>query len=211
MRSVRTTAHADVVFLVEHIAEKNIVPVCVDGAQLVYPLFGVVRQPIPTEVLVCLVFSQLVQDVGHASLVLAIVVRTVEQIQFKVYLFIGVQQVQTVYVGAWVVSQLGREVDDGSAFLASFGGDYNHAVCGSCTVDGGGRRVFQYGNVLNVRWVQTSDAGLVNVINVIQIVNVGNLITLQRYSVKHPKRFLHTIDGRGSADSDLHWGARRTA
>ena len=162
-------------------------------------------------VLVCLVFSQLVQDVGHASLVLAIVIRTVEQIQFKVYLFIGVQQVQTVYVGTWVVSQLGREVYDGSAFFASFGGDNDHAVCRSCTVDGGSRRVFQYGNVLNVRWVQASDAGLVNVINVIQIVNVGNLITLQRYTVKYPQRLLHTIDGRGSADSDFHWGAWRTA
>ena len=141
---------------------------------------------------------------------LAIGVARLKQIKLKADLLVGIEQVQPVDVGAWGVCKLGREVDGRATSLAFLGGDDDDAVGSAGTVDGGSRCVLEDGDVVDVGGVQACDAGLIDVVNIIEIVDGGNLVALHGDTVEHPKGFLHTVDGGGTTNAYLGRCARCT-
>ena len=74
--TVGATADAGIILLVEHIAEQDIVPICIDGTQVVDALLGSRRQGIPSTRLVGIELAQLIEDVRNPTLVFAIAITT---------------------------------------------------------------------------------------------------------------------------------------
>ena len=207
---VAAAAHTGVVLLIEHVAEENIVPIGVDGAETVDALLSLGREGIPTTCLVSVELAQFVEDVRHPTLVLTVVVTALQKSKFKIDLLIGIEQMETVDAGAGTVGEFGGKVHDGAPNLSLLSGDDNDAVGGTRTIDGSGGGILQHGDVVDVSRIETCDAGLVDVVYVIEIFDGGNLIALHRNAVEHPEGFLHSVDGGGSTNAYLGWCTRCT-
>ena len=80
--TVGATTDAGIILLVQYVAEQDVVPVGIDGAQVVDALLGSSRQGIPATGLVGIELAQFIEDIGHATLVFTIAVATAQQVEF---------------------------------------------------------------------------------------------------------------------------------
>ena len=207
---VASAGNTGVVLLVEHVAEEDVVPVGVDGAQTVDALLCLCREGIPTTSLVGVELTQFIENVRHPTLVLTVVVVGAQEPEFEIDFLVGIEQIETVDAETGAVGVFGGEVHHRTPHLAFLGGDDDDAVGGTRSVDGGCGSVFQHGDVVDVGGVEPCNAGLVDVIDVVEIVDGGNLVAFHGDAVEHPKGLLHTVDGGCASNADLGWRTWRT-
>ena len=207
-----------VVLLVEHVAEEDVVPVGVEGAQTVDALLCLCREGIPTTSLVGVELTQFIENVRHPTLVLTVVVVGAQKPEFEIHFLVGIEQIETVDAETGTVGVFGGEVHHRTPYLAFLGGDDDDAVGGTRSVDGGCGSVFQHGDIVDVGGVEPCNAGLVDVIDVVEIVDykvpliskdqtsAGATITAEEIA-KMPNRSAEavaaTVGGVFSADGEV--------
>src|SRR5574344_1837888 len=103
MSLLATTTHAGIVFLVEHTTEENVIPVCIDSAQTVDALLSLLRKSIPPTGNKEVILTQFIKHISHTTLMSTIIIPTLQEIQLKVHLFIGIKQVQSINAGTRTV------------------------------------------------------------------------------------------------------------
>ena len=175
---------------------------------------GVETAPVGTGLRVHLVFLQLAHaghlfdPVGHrevrrTGIVVIVDVPAgvgvgdfVEVVQFRTG-----HHAEAIVVGQLADTVLGAGAEGGFAGFTGLGGHEDDAVRSAGAVDGGGCRVFQDGQALDIVRVDGGDG-------VVRVGEVGLVTGHHRNTVHDPQRLVAGVDGGCTADTDLRVGTR---
>ena len=191
---VASAADAEAVFLSECCAHEDVVPVGVDIAKAVDALLRLWGESSPPSCLVAIHFAHGREDSVDISFVFAEGVVGVQEVEFEVDLLVAVEEVESIKVDVGAACELGVEVDDGCSSLTSLSGDDDDAIGSSRAIDSCGCGILEHSDALDVSRVDASDACLVEVVYVFQLVGGGHVCAFKRYAVEHPQGVLASVD-----------------
>ena len=137
-------------------------------------------------------------------------VRLFHQLQFQIDFLFRIHQIQTVGIQIRCISELRIEVNDRLSGTSFLGGNHNHTVGGTGTVDSGSRRIFQDSDTFDIVRTQSGNRRLCHVGNVVVVICIQgrNIGSLQRHTVQHPKRVLRSAQRSRTTDTDTCRRAR---